>query len=109
MSVKLILLFMLALTASGGAGLMLSGCGQGETATSPESATKGKTLYTCGMHPQIIQDHPGDCPICGMKLTPIRNTGDAGTAAGANPGAIAIDAVTIQNMNLRTTPVTRTP
>ncbi len=32
-----------------------------------------KTLYTCGMHPQIIQDHPGNCPICGMKLTPIRN------------------------------------
>ena len=31
-----------------------------------------KTLYTCGMHPQIIQDHPGNCPICGMKLTPIR-------------------------------------
>jgi len=31
-----------------------------------------KTLYTCGMHPQIIQDHPGNCPICGMKLTLIR-------------------------------------
>ena len=31
-----------------------------------------KTLYTCGMHPQVIQDHPGNCPICGMKLTPIR-------------------------------------
>src|ERR1022692_295912 len=31
-----------------------------------------RTLYTCGMHPQVIQDHPGNCPICGMKLTPIR-------------------------------------
>src|SRR5213083_956031 len=31
-----------------------------------------KTLYTCGMHPQVIQDHPGNCPICGMKLTLIR-------------------------------------
>ncbi len=37
-----------------------------------------KTLYTCGMHPQIIQDHPGNCPICGMKLTPIRDTSAAG-------------------------------
>src|SRR5215831_12782439 len=37
----------------------------------PDSA---KTLYTCGMHPQVIQDHPGNCPICGMKLVPIRNT-----------------------------------
>src|ERR1035437_9696975 len=33
---------------------------------------KAKTLYTCGMHPQVIQDHPGNCPICGMQLTPIR-------------------------------------
>jgi RND family efflux transporter MFP subunit len=30
-----------------------------------------KQLWTCGMHPQVIQDHPGDCPICHMKLTPL--------------------------------------
>lgn len=29
--------------------------------------------YTCGMHPQIVEDHPGNCPICGMKLVPIKN------------------------------------
>jgi Cu+-exporting ATPase len=29
-----------------------------------------KTIYTCPMHPQIEQDHPGDCPICGMRLEP---------------------------------------
>ena len=35
-------------------------------------------LYTCGMHPQIIKKEPGNCPICGMALTPIRaNTGGA--------------------------------
>lgn len=35
-------------------------------------------LYTCGMHPQIIKKEPGNCPICGMKLTPIRaNTAGA--------------------------------
>ncbi len=45
-----------------------------------------KTLYTCGMHPQVIQDHPGNCPICGMKLTPIRK--QAGTA-GAEAGTAA--------------------
>lgn len=27
-----------------------------------------KDLYTCSMHPQVVEDHPGDCPICGMKL-----------------------------------------
>jgi membrane fusion protein, copper/silver efflux system len=25
-------------------------------------------IYTCSMHPQIQQDHPGNCPICGMAL-----------------------------------------
>lgn len=39
----------------------------------PQSAEfKEKTLYTCSMHRQVIQDQPGDCPICGMKLVPIR-------------------------------------
>jgi Cu(I)/Ag(I) efflux system membrane fusion protein len=36
--------------------------------------TSGKQLYSCGMHPEIIQDEPGYCPICGMKLTPIKST-----------------------------------
>lgn len=27
-----------------------------------------KDLYTCSMHPQISENHPGNCPICGMKL-----------------------------------------
>jgi len=26
--------------------------------------------YTCPMHPQVIQEHPGNCPICGMTLEP---------------------------------------
>lgn len=28
------------------------------------------TIYTCPMHPEIEQDHPGECPICGMTLVP---------------------------------------
>ena len=39
-----------------------------------EVTFQGKQLYTCGMHPDIISDEPGDCPICGMKLVPIKNT-----------------------------------
>lgn len=29
------------------------------------------TIFTCSMHPQIKQDEPGDCPICGMELVPV--------------------------------------
>ena len=35
----------------------------------PSSAAAG-TIYTCPMHPEIREDHPGDCPICGMALEP---------------------------------------
>ena len=33
------------------------------------------TAYTCPMHPEIVRDRPGDCPICGMALVPIAGTG----------------------------------
>jgi P-type Cu+ transporter len=29
-----------------------------------------KTLYTCPMHPEVVQNSPGNCPICGMSLEP---------------------------------------
>jgi RND family efflux transporter MFP subunit len=60
---------LLTIALSIGAGLLLTACNQ---SPSNASAAKEKTLYTCGMHPQVVLDHPGNCPICGMKLTPIR-------------------------------------
>ncbi|WP_373318227.1 copper-transporting P-type ATPase [Ameyamaea chiangmaiensis] len=33
------------------------------------------TVWTCPMHPQIRQDHPGNCPLCGMALEPAEPTG----------------------------------
>lgn len=44
----------------------------------PQAMPDG-TTYTCPMHPEIIQDHFGDCPICGMALEPMGiPTGDEG-------------------------------
>src|SRR6266568_3793969 len=28
--------------------------------------------YTCVMHPEVVTDHPGNCPKCGMKLVPLK-------------------------------------
>ena len=33
-----------------------------------EEKPHGKDIYTCPMHPEVQQDHPGDCPKCGMTL-----------------------------------------
>lgn len=73
-------LAVLLLAAGGGAawyGGLFHEHGAGEEATGEK--------YTCGMHPWIITDKPGDCPICGMRLTRIEKQpagpDKAGTAA----------------------------
>ena len=38
---------------------------------SESSASVAGTIYTCPMHPQIRQNQPGNCPICGMSLEPL--------------------------------------
>ncbi len=40
-------------------------------------STSGKVIYICPMHPEVQQDHPGNCPKCGMTLEPMTMT--AGT------------------------------
>lgn len=44
----------------------------------PQQVTKSQVktyYYTCSMHPQIHEDHDGNCPICGMKLIRVELTG----------------------------------
>ena len=53
--------------------------GYGGSSSQPSHAHQeaSKQLYTCGMHPNVIQDEPGDCPICQMKLTPMKKMDSA--------------------------------
>lgn len=46
----------------------------------PEAAQPG-TTYTCPMHPEVQQDHPGNCPKCGMTLEPMLPALDEGENA----------------------------
>ncbi len=41
------------------------------TKPAPVAGTGTGTLYTCPMHPEVRQDHPGICPKCGMTLEPL--------------------------------------
>ncbi len=40
--------------------------------TPPEKSADQKTTYTCPMHPEYVSDKPGNCPICGMTLVPVK-------------------------------------
>lgn len=40
----------------------------------PGQAARPGTIYTCPMHPEVQQDHPGNCPRCGMALEPMLPT-----------------------------------
>ncbi|HTJ57303.1 MAG TPA: heavy metal-binding domain-containing protein, partial [Devosiaceae bacterium] len=42
------------------------------------AAPSAGTKYTCPMHPEIVRDAPGDCPICGMALEPVGVSAEAG-------------------------------
>jgi Cu+-exporting ATPase len=46
-------------------------------AAAPTAAQKA-AIYTCPMHPEIRQQGPGNCPICGMALEPLEVTAEAG-------------------------------
>ena len=41
---------------------------------SPQRDTREGRLWTCGMHPQVIRQGPGSCPLCGMRLSPLKGS-----------------------------------
>lgn len=53
--------------AFAGLGIITIACGGGQ-----DAGDEDVDLYTCGMHPDVIQDGPGLCPICNMNLTPLK-------------------------------------
>lgn len=55
----------------------------------------GGKLWVCPMHPQILQNHPGTCPICGMDLVEAK-----GAHKHGRPG-VQIDTASLQRMGVR--------
>src|SRR5690349_2662251 len=72
-------------------------------AVTARASAGAATVYTCPMHPDYRSDHPGDCPICGMRLKAERGAapgGDTSTRA-VPPGAVQVSPERQQAIGIR--------
>lgn len=99
---------------------LVAGCGQrpgagpGERASEPVAAAADDTaaehalkhvdpLYRCPMHPEVVSDEPGSCPICGMQLVLVPPAGEAVVAPGtAAEAGVTLPATVVQRLGVRT-------
>ncbi|MEZ4884343.1 MAG: efflux RND transporter periplasmic adaptor subunit [Chitinophagales bacterium] len=87
-----------------GIGFLLFGRSSGDAAMDTHdheleatTTAESKTIWTCSMHPQIRQNEPGDCPLCGMDLIPL----EAGNSD--NPIQLTMTADAVKLANIQTT------
>lgn len=71
-------------------------------ATDAHQHSGGKTMYTCSMHPQVTQDHPGKCPICAMDLIPVNDEKQSATTTDSNAVVMSDEAVALALANIET-------
>ncbi len=79
---------------------------------SGRSTAAARQLYTCTMHPFIIREKPGSCPICGMELIKKIETSGAeasGQQQAALPGGVSITSAQRVMANVATTEVRKEP
>ncbi|HUT55264.1 MAG TPA: heavy metal-binding domain-containing protein [bacterium] len=75
-------LFMAAVVVLGlsVAGALMVGCTRSDSAAVDNAggqaagAARQGVVYTCPMHPEVVSDQPGKCPICGMNLVEKQKT-----------------------------------
>ncbi len=78
----------------------------GPAALTADAAATAETLYQCSMHPNIVDDEPGQCPICAMDLQPVEKI-DAEGIPGRAP--VRLSDQQRQLINIMTVPVAREP
>lgn len=72
--------------------MLFAGCNARQK-DSKQPSVDSEDIYTCSMHPQVLEHHPGNCPICGMKLVK-KNPVPITTAISS----LAVTSPAIQNM-----------
>lgn len=96
--------------------LLLLACGNKQEAASVTAEAQKETAvehaqkhldpkYVCPMHPQIVRDKPGSCPICGMDLVPMEP--EQASSVDGESTEVKISPVVEHNMGVRTANVVR--
>ncbi len=73
--------------------ILLVSCGKKKQVTAASDI-----FYTCSMHPQVIQNKPGNCPICGMQLIQVNNS----TAANGDEIKLSAEQIELGNIHADT-------
>jgi Cu(I)/Ag(I) efflux system membrane fusion protein len=92
-----------ALAVSMVGGLFTCGMSRAHLSGAAGGDVNAATVYTCPMHPHCHSDHPGNCPICGMRLEQKHGAGAAGSdyAHTLPPGAVQVSAERQQAIGIR--------
>jgi len=67
----------------------------------PAKISQATAQWVCPMHPDVIQDHPGKCPICGMDLVKVKHAQPATQEVPSGASEVDIDAATVQRLGVR--------
>lgn len=75
----------------------------------PASVKEAKPTqtYTCPMHPQIVQEGPGKCPVCSMDLSPVQEAKTTNETSLEGLSEVTLSPERIQKIGLTTTRATR--
>ncbi len=99
---KQLLIYIVILVLGGLCGHLIS-TSTHQNIDSSNNQTSENTVYTCSMHPQIRQNEPGQCPLCGMDLIPLSDNG----ASEDNPMEIKMSPTAMQLANVQTSIITK--
>jgi membrane fusion protein, copper/silver efflux system len=72
-----------------------------EQTTSHDQVAEAKEKYTCPMHPSVVQDGPGQCPVCGMDLVPLKATSANSEGLMLTDTQIKLANITTQSVNVQ--------
>jgi Cu(I)/Ag(I) efflux system membrane fusion protein len=105
---RIIVIFVLAVSLAAGA--FAGGTWWAHRSGAAHPSAHAATVYTCPMHPDYHSDHPGDCPMCGMRLEAVRvdgTTGDDGPAGAPPHGSVQVSPERQQAIGVRVGVVSR--